>query len=700
MRKLFKSVLTCVLIVFSTINYGQSLDKIRLLKDELMKAVNDSTRIKIYHKLAVEYWDSHPDSSYIFLKKRIELAAQTNNQYELAKGNESLGVWLISNGEYSTAIQFLNTSLKQFQELEDSESVAYLYSSLGYAHLSAYETNKAISYYLKSLKLFREQNDENGVSELYNEIGNLFYTQKNYDEAKCYFEDGLAIKEQIQDSIGIATIYTNLGNVVSEQKNYELGLSYYRKSIAISEALNDDYGLAVNYNNIGDSYVRLEEFEKSQEYFQKAQELVQNIHYPELRAVIYLSRAEAYLLDGKYYSAIRQAEKSLGISESIHNLEYQAENYKFLAESYSKLEDYEKANEQYRKYDAINIRLEAIEDRREISLFNTLNELEESYFTINNLSAENELVLSKYLTEKKISYALIVAIVIFSGLCIVLINQQSSKKQAYNLLEYKNFLIEKMNEENSNQKKDLEELNNTKDKFFSIIGHDLKNPFNSIQGFSELLIENFEDYDKEKQLKFLKIIKDSSVRATSLLNNLLLWANNQSGNIQFAPKKIQLINQVADVVTLLKIQAANKEIEIITNIDPEVNVLADDNMLNTILRNLISNAIKFTDKGGQVSIFARVDKDMATVFVKDTGMGISKEFKNRLFNIQDKSTSVGTNNEQGSGLGLILCQDFVQQNGGELLVESKLNEGSTFYFTVPLHKEKVQKKAVLRFKTA
>ncbi len=688
MKEFLKGILLCLLIFFSVISYSQSAEEIRLLKSKLKTAESDSVRLKLYTKLAIEYWDTKPDSSYSYLKRRIELAVKTNNEYEFAQGNKSLGIWLISNGQYATAIQFLNTSLKKFEELNDTENIAYSYSNLGYAHLSAYETNIAISYYLKSLKLFRELNDDNGVSEMYNEIGNLFYLQKNYKEAKCYFEDALAIMEEIQDSLGIATVYVNLGNVVSEQNDFDLGLEYYNKSVAISEAQNDEYGLAVNYNNIGDSYIHLKQYERAQLYFQKAQDLAKNIHNPDLEAVIFISRAEGYLLDGKYYSSIRNAEKSLVISQDINNLEYQAENYKFLSQSYSKLEDFETANKMFVKYDSIKLQLEEIENNRKISLFNTLSELEESYFTINNLSAENELVLSKYLTEKKISYALIVAIVIFSGLCIVLINQQSSKKQAYNLLEYKNFLIEKMNEENSNQKKDLEELNQTKDKFFSIIGHDLKNPFNSIQGFSELLIDNFDEYEKEKQLKFLKIIKDSSLRASNLLNNLLLWANNQSGNIKFKPERIQLLNQVADAVALVKIQAVNKDITIDIQIDQDVFVYADVNMLNTILRNLISNAIKFTKPGGDVNIFTALDKERVTVYIKDTGIGISEEFRSRLFNIQEKSTSVGTNNEQGSGLGLILCQDFVKQNGGELLVESKINEGSTFYFTIPLHKEK------------
>lgn len=683
---------------FSMVCNAQTIENIDALKSELETAKNDSVRIALYTKLAKEYWVTHPDSSYAYIKKRIDLATLTQNDYEMAKGNESLGVWLTSNGEYSKAIPFFNIALNKFSEINDITNVAYVYSSLGYAHLSAYETNIAISYYIKSLNLFNDLENEIGISEVYNEIGNLFYTQKNYVDAKCYFEDALVLKEKLKDSVGMSTVYTNLGNVVSEQNEFELGLDYYFKSILINEKLNDDIGLAINYNNIGDSYIRMHEFDTALIYLQRAQEVNNNSSNPDidLEAIINMTIGESYLLDGKYHLAIKFLDKSVAISESINNLEYLMENYKFLSQSYSKLKEFEKATNYFEKYDEIKLKLEEIGNERKRSLFNTISELEESYFTIDHLSAENELVYSRFSFERKIRYALIVIVLIIGGFLVLLIYQQSSKKRAYKLLTYKNYLIEKMNKENISQKKDLEMLNQTKDKLFSIIGHDLKNPFNSILGFSELLIENFDSYDKVKQLSFLRIIKDSIVRANALLSNLLLWANNQTGNILFQPIKLHLINVVSNVIELSKIQAVNKDIELITDINPDVYVEADGNMLNTILRNLITNAIKFTEKGGKVNVYSQVDENFATIFVKDNGVGISKDNTGRLFNIKNKRITMGTNNEKGSGLGLILCNDFVKQNGGELFIESEINCGSTFYFTIPLYKEK----AALNTKTA
>ena len=192
-----------------------------------------------------------------------------------------------------------------------------------------------------------------------------------------------------------------------------------------------------------------------------------------------------------------------------------------------------------------------------------------------------------------------------------------------------------MNDEIQVQRDDLKQMNKTKDKFFSIIAHDLKNPFNSIKGFTELMIENNTDYDEEKRLKFLKIIKDSTNKASTLLNNLLIWANSQSGNLNYTPQKIELVRHVLDVVSLLEIQAIKKEIEIYNNIDHNISVKADVNMLNTILRNLISNAIKFTKPKGEIKILSNITNGMVEISVKDNGVGMLEEDIENLFQMQN-----------------------------------------------------------------
>ncbi|MDO9037431.1 MAG: HAMP domain-containing sensor histidine kinase, partial [Lutibacter sp.] len=292
-----------------------------------------------------------------------------------------------------------------------------------------------------------------------------------------------------------------------------------------------------------------------------------------------------------------------------------------------------------------------------------------------------------YERERKYTHFLIITMVIFAFLLILLIQQNASKKKAYNLLEYKNYQVHKMKDEIDGQSNKLKQLNSTKDKFFSIIAHDLKNPFNSIAGFTDLMIENNEIYDASKRLKFLKIIKGSTAKVSSLLDNLLMWANSQSDNLKFNAKNINLSHQVAGVISFLEIQAINKNITILNSVEKNVHVNADENMLDTILRNLISNAIKFTQPKGEIQIYSTLINDFVEITVKDNGVGMTDAEIAAIFSVNEISTSLGTSNEQGSGLGLILCRDFAESHGGKIWVESKVDEGSKFKFTLPIWKD-------------
>ncbi len=233
--------------------------------------------------------------------------------------------------------------------------------------------------------------------------------------------------------------------------------------------------------------------------------------------------------------------------------------------------------------------------------------------------------------------------------------------------------------------KKLQESNLTKDKFFSIIAHDLKNPFGSMLGFTELLIKKFDKYDKEKQLKLLNFVYNDLKATYNLLENLLTWSYSHRQKLDFKLERINIFLLVDKIIEVLLQMAENKSIKIINNIPEEVSVTADINMLSTIIRNLITNAIKYSYNGGQVLI--NLDNSENTgfikIYVKDNGVGIPEEYQSALFDISSKNSTKGTENEGGTGLGLILCQEFVEKLGGNIWVESKPGRGSKFIFTIP-----------------
>lgn len=235
--------------------------------------------------------------------------------------------------------------------------------------------------------------------------------------------------------------------------------------------------------------------------------------------------------------------------------------------------------------------------------------------------------------------------------------------------------------------RELNILNDTKDKFFNIIAHDLKNPFGSLLGASEYLYKEIDKHDVKKAQKLSKILYNSSKNAYDILANLLEWSRSQSGVLDFHPTRINLYEVADKNVQLSAAQASEKEIDIELNLDEALECDADPNMLNTILRNLLTNAIKFTAAKGKVSIEAKHTGSETIIAVKDTGTGIPAEDIPKLFRIDVKYANTGTNNEKGTGLGLILSKEFVEYHGGKIWVESRLNEGSAFYFSIPDRKE-------------
>ncbi len=228
----------------------------------------------------------------------------------------------------------------------------------------------------------------------------------------------------------------------------------------------------------------------------------------------------------------------------------------------------------------------------------------------------------------------------------------------------------------------LKELNDTKDKYFSIISHDLQGPFNTIIGFSDILLKEYNEYSDDERRKFIANINHSAVSMHKLLINLLTWARSQSGKIRVNPEKFSLHEVAQNVVDVLKTQAGIKSIDLANQVDVSCHVFADKSMTSTIIQNLTSNAVKFTGAGGCITINAMVSNNKTIVTISDTGIGIKKESLEKIFELDDTKKQYGTDNETGTGLGLVICKEFVEKMQENIWAESVVGKGTTFYFTL------------------
>lgn len=259
----------------------------------------------------------------------------------------------------------------------------------------------------------------------------------------------------------------------------------------------------------------------------------------------------------------------------------------------------------------------------------------------------------------------------------------SSSKKLEKLNQDLEKLVEKRTQKTIEYANMLEEANNTKDKFFSIIAHDLKNPFNTLIGYSDILKSEFREYREDEIYQQLHIIHDTSVKGYNLLDNLLQWSRSQTNTIPFNPVKVDLYDIMQICLSDVEYQCQFKDIEIHNEIKKGFYFIADKNLIITVIRNLISNAVKFTPRNGLITLSADKDPNNINITIKDTGVGISPEDIEKLFKIDKVISRPGTNKEKGSGLGLILCKEFVEKHGGEIWVESEIEKGSEFKFSIP-----------------
>jgi len=236
------------------------------------------------------------------------------------------------------------------------------------------------------------------------------------------------------------------------------------------------------------------------------------------------------------------------------------------------------------------------------------------------------------------------------------------------------------------QEKELRELNATKDKFFSIIGHDLKGPFNGILGLSQMIHELCKKEQYESLPSMTSLLKKAATQSYDLLSNLLEWSRTQSGRKRIDLQVLNLCSAISDTVNLVSLSAHHKNIKITSNCDVQIQVQADPDVLNTIIRNLLNNAVKYSHPGGEIVISALQSENEVVVSVKDEGVGINEELQKKLFKVGESVITPGTNKEKGTGWGLILCKEFIELHGGKIRFESEQNKGTTFYFNLPVNK--------------
>ncbi|NOQ27958.1 MAG: tetratricopeptide repeat protein [Bacteroidales bacterium] len=636
------------------------------------------------------------DKALSYFNKSLENYYNIGNLSFIANSLNQIGSIYIKLNQYDLALENYLQALKIQQELNNQDKIAAILNNIGIIYDDIKNYSKALESYSSALKIKRETGNKKDISYSLHIMGNAFLKLKNYAEALNHYNESLNLRLEIGDKVSIANSYKSIGNTYLELGDYNNSINNLNEAHRIREEIGDMKGLSDILNDIGNYYLKTNELDKSLKHFYRALSICNKTNDQFLKSLCYRKIGTIQLIKGSETDGLENINKSLRIGQDIDNLELIKNAYYELFNYFYNNGLKDKALENYLNYtivkDSINSKLNSqrlIEIQMNFELEKSYNEISRIEDEVDELTAKNKIRDIELKKQKNFrNFLLIIVLLTLTSGALILI-QFLSKRKTNVLLKEKILEVDQSNKLLKDSEENLKILNATKDKFFSIIAHDLRNPFNALHGLTKHLFTNYDDFDTEDIKQSLELIYNSSDDLLELLENLLHWSRTQRGKMPFTPKEINLSDIVNKTINLLKVNADKKDINLINELDKDELIFADYDMLAAILRNLISNAIKFSHNNSSVRINSKKIKEYTEISVIDNGVGISLENMKKLFRIDLHHSTSGTSKEQGSGLGLILCREFVEKHNGKIWVESEKNNlsdgkagGSTFKFII------------------
>jgi len=576
------------------------------------------------------------------------------------------GVIYHQNGEPFLALEKFNNSIQACLASDNYRIIGSSYSMMGTIFRLNGIYDRAIEYIIKSKLNYEKANFSEGDAWATYLLGRIYVDLKNHEKALEYFEEALEKYQRLAvidgRKEGIAICFEQIALINMEAGNLDEARRNVNEVYKIHTESGSEYGLSNAYKIFGRIEYYSGKLREAEKYLDDALILKKEVNDLLSLPRIYLYKGLVFIKQGKFDEGIANINQGLEISVSNEQKKIQLEIYTKLTEVYLKNNDYEKVIFNQNKQIEIQNQILSGSANIKIEQLQAFYELDQKNSLIAELKNQNE--INNLMLKQQRTYQIMMLIGILFVLVIALIISLF-----YNKLRIKN--------------KELNALNITKDRLFSIIAHDLKGPIGSSLELSKILIEDSENKKQPQINNYSSLIYQSLNSSYSLLNNLLEWARNQFQKIEFHPQSLNLSILLQDVLKHLSFLSQNKNISLITNCEDSMQIFADEGMLKTIVRNLLSNAIKFSSPNGEIIISANENDKFVQLSVQDFGTGIEPELIPRLFDNSTNTTSFGTLGEKGTGLGLILVKDFIEKHGGKIWVESEVDSGSTFTFQLP-----------------
>ncbi len=614
-----------------------------------------------------------------YYQKAKNLAIEVKDSIRIANCLNDIGHLYSTQSNYYEAIRYYREALIISENLNDKDGLSYCLINIGNFYKNQSNYQLSLEYFKKALTLVEDLDDLKGISKILLSIGNIHYELNDYDQAIINFKKALNIVEQLKDKKAVGRSLNSLGEAYKKQRKFTEALQYSEKALKIRREIKDNDGVAFCYENIGDIYYDLGDYNKSLQYFEKLLEIAKQLDNNSFIYSSYFNIGKVYLITQKYQFALKYTLKSLEIGVSLNELNNLKKVHQQLAMVYEKLQNYKKAYEHHVLFKQLEDNTLNKDNIKKLIVYELNYEFEKEKKASELEQLKKDLIQQEETNRQKIiSYSFLIGFLLTLSLSIVIFRTYTQKRKANNILEKQKIDIEQKNAE-------LLELNATKNIFFSIIAHDLRGPLGGFWGLTQIMADEISSLSMFQIQDYAESMKSSASNIYRLLENLLQWAQIQQGLVPFEPVLFPLLPVLNESLALARESAKNKDIDIVIDISGDLMVFADSNILQTVIRNLASNAVKFTPKGGKIWVNAsNIDNLRVEIAIKDTGIGMNQKIRDRLFRLDTQINRKGTEGETSTGLGLLLCRGLIEKHKGKMWVESEEGLGSIFYFTLPL----------------
>jgi signal transduction histidine kinase len=675
-----RQLLTLAACLVSVFIFSQN-EKIDELKVQLAYQKQDSTKVDMSLMLISElYAIEDYNIALLYVNETSKLSQEINYTKGLAESSYFRALIYTNRNDYFNAVDNYNKSKKYYSQIQDTLGVAKVSNSIGLLEIKRGNYAVGLQNSLSAIDIFEKQDLKEELSTAYNNLAEAYYKTNQIDKAIDFNFKALEVRKQLNDKNGIIASTKNIAELYSLNKEHRKAIEYYEKVLDILNPKTDKDLRGEILPKLGSEYLRFKEYDKASDY------LVEGLKYNRkqgnsegiLRALNAIGNLN--LQKSKVKLAAKQLDEAYKIAQKIDNKTELLENYRLHIALDSTRGYFENAFFWKTKYHTLKDSLSLIDqpvfptdvDPLDLDMNDSVEE------NLNNTPIKTD--ENKWFNNPLILYGTLAALAILLSLLIYsLVKTKSHKdKLAKQTIELEQEKIK--TEAILDQTHHLEEVNQVKDKLFSIVSHDLKDSISSIKAFLDLLKED--SISKDEFYELIPELSENANNANSLLFNLLNWSKSQMQNLEPKPESFNIQDVFHNKIALVEQKVEDKRIVLIDESQHEY-IYADKSMVEIVVQNLITNAVKFSRTGDVITVSNQDVNGKSLICIEDTGVGISRENIDKLFNANKNFTTVGTKNEKGTGLGLTIAKDLVELNNGRIWVESTQNVGSKFFIELP-----------------